>query len=856
MSTKKRMGAFLPILLCLILSVLLASCGREAADHKGEVWNDKTYPADTTDRYAASLEESEYLELEIPSVEDSPVTDPIEIPTEDPGPGQYETKDPTLIGSEPNGDVSLDVSASLPTVEGDPSTSGSLEPDGGATEPAGPALLAFTLDEDGLYYIVTGMGSVTDPDVVIPAEYEGLPVKEIGKNAFRGTEVESVTVPASVEVIGRHAFYACAALEKVTFEDGSRLKIIEDLAFSSSGVKRLVLPATLELIGKSAFYHARELEHVTMPTTAGWWCAQNRDAVAGVIMDRSIMGSGERLAENLRMEYAGYYWCRPAGQLTYSFVDDAENPFYNIASVGAFRESELTVPTEYAGLPVLGINASAFSGCTFLTSVTIPTSIQNVGSGAFAGCTNIASMTVSLKNDSNFLGYFFGDLYSFDAESYVPASLKSLTLTGTDDVPSYACYGCANLESVTFGEGIVTIYQNAFENCTSLKSITFGDVDAISDRAFAGCTALEELTLDGAIETIGESAFLECTALESVLIGASVKIVGSNAFSGCTALSELSFEDAAQNELSVYSQAFWNCTALETVVLPARTVSLERGVFEGCNSIAELTLPFVGGARDENTFLSHLFGGYGSSANATYVPTTLKTVNVKGDCLPIYAFNLCQTLEKVTLDGEGEESFGYIGDYAFYGCTALKEVTFLSGCTSIGEQAFWGCTALEEIEIPDNVYQIDFNAFGECTALEKITLPFIGYSGSSDANMYLGYIFGAYSYYDNADAVPASLHTVVITGGERIKAYAFYGCSGLVDVTLPETLLSIEANAFDGCGDLATVTLSHPGDWYFVSTEEGNPLIWIDGLEDPSVAATLLKETYVSLRWTRQTELG
>lgn len=80
--------------------------------------------------------------------------------------------------------------------------------------------LEFSLSADGTYYIVTGIGSCKDSDLVIPSEHKGLPVKEIGNNAFRDCAwITSATIPSSVERLGYGAAFGCTSLKKLVFED-------------------------------------------------------------------------------------------------------------------------------------------------------------------------------------------------------------------------------------------------------------------------------------------------------------------------------------------------------------------------------------------------------------------------------------------------------------------------------------------------------------------------------------------------------------------------------------------------------------------------------------------------------------
>ena len=94
--------------------------------------------------------------------------------------------------------------------------------------------------------------------------------------------------------------------------------------------------------------------------------------------------------------------------------------------------------------------------------------------------------------------------------------------------------------------------------------------------------------------------------------------------------------------------------------------------------------------------------------------------------------------------------------------------------TRIEKEAFAGCAELTSITIPNNVTSIGCGAFAGCTNLTCITLPFV--------TSHFGYIFGAPSAIDNPDYVPPSLNTVVITNAISIDSYAFFQCSGLMNI--------------------------------------------------------------------------
>ena len=98
--------------------------------------------------------------------------------------------------------------------------------------------LEYALSDEGEWYTVTGIGTCTDKNLVIPSEHEGLPVRSIGeeafwlcdtirsvvishgitsigKRAFVSSNIATVEIPNSVVEIGEEAFEACKSLKSI-----------------------------------------------------------------------------------------------------------------------------------------------------------------------------------------------------------------------------------------------------------------------------------------------------------------------------------------------------------------------------------------------------------------------------------------------------------------------------------------------------------------------------------------------------------------------------------------------------------------------------------------------------------------
>ncbi len=112
-------------------------------------------------------------------------------------------------------------------------------------------------------------------------------------------------------------------------------------------------------------------------------------------------------------------------------------------------------------------------------------------------------------------------------------------------------------------------------------------------------------------------------------------------------------------------------------------------------------------------------------------------------------------------------------------------------------------TGVRAVSIPDSVVSIEQGAFSDCDGLSTLRLPFVGDGGES---AYLGYVFGATEYAQNAVKVPASLDMVIVGRGD-IGENAFSGCKSLSAIILPDETESIADFAFYECSDLVFLNM-------------------------------------------------
>lgn len=169
------------------------------------------------------------------------------------------------------------------------------------------------------------------------------------------------------------------------------------------------------------------------------------------------------------------------------------------------------------------------------------------------------------------------------------------------------------------------------------------------------------------------------------------------------------------------------------------------------------------------------------------------TVTYNGRTYPVTsigkgAFYKCTNLTHVDMPN----SITAIDMLAFYSCSNLFSVTIPSSVLSIGDMAFYYCSNLTDISIPNTVFSIGGAAFGDTEWLD---------------NQPEGLVYAGLVAYDYKGTMPSSTHITLREGTRGIAASAFYNCTGLTSISIPNTVLCIGVDAFCDCSSLTGVTI-------------------------------------------------
>ena len=190
---------------------------------------------------------------------------------------------------------------------------------------------------------------------------------------------------------------------------------------------------------------------------------------------------------------------------------------------------------------------SAFSFCSSLSEIVIPSSVTSIGDSAFSDCRSLS-------------------------EIVIPSSVTS--------IGDSAFYGCRSLSAIVIPSSVTSIGNSAFYGCSSLSEIVIpSSVTGIGDRTFSCCPSLSAIVIPSSVTSIGDSAFSGCDSLSAIVIPSSVTSIGNVAFAGCRSLSEIVIPSSVT---SIGKCAFSGCDSLSEIVIPSSVTSIGDSAFYNC----------------------------------------------------------------------------------------------------------------------------------------------------------------------------------------------------------------------------------------------------------------------------------
>ena len=561
----------------------------------------------------------------------------------------------------------------------------------------------------------------TDEDFTVP---DGV-TKIMGLAFFQNPNIKTVTLPTSVSELdpytlapfaGYSAFTDCASLTAINVKSGNpTFKSVDGVVYSAddktlamypSGKEMdpFIVPSTVEHIAQSAFLYTKKLKNITISEGVkdiGAYAFKNSG-----IKSASIPASVTSISDGVFVNCSNLETVDVASANTaYSSVDGVvfNKTVTDLIYYPTAKAGEYTVPGT-----VTTIKQSSCEGTKKLTKITLPPSVKTIEESAFES-SSLSELAFSGTSGLETIG----------KRAFIWAHLSNVTIPASVKLLEWGAFYGQNGNDSFDGQGLKTV---TVEDNSQLKEI--------GAEAFRGNKKLEKFEFKGTckLEKSRNAAFRDNYSLPSFTFPQTITRIDESAFNGCSSMKSATFKEPS-SFVFVGSGSFQNC-GLENLKLPESVTTIGQSAFNSCDKLVSIDLPKTTTNVDPRAFqfCTKLTSINVDDANTMY--SSVDGVLLSKDKETLKVFPPGKANDNFTLL---PPSIKTIGEYAFYYCKNLKNVTIPNKVTKIEKAAFQLCENLNTITFlcddminPTNIAQGgNDRAFDDGTSGSKNMFPLI-----------------------------------------------------------------------------------------------------------------------------------
>ena len=567
------------------------------------------------------------------------------------------------------------------------------------------------------------------------AEKDGYVLQGLG-NFFEGTEI---VVPESYND-GVHGLKSVVSVESEAFISGT-----DRYGYSILNISSIILPDTVTELGVNAFYGTSKLKHLEIPGVINLPSQSlYKSAVQTLVVNPNVSLQG-KVAYNENLDLAYNCTLLVKGDSLgsdFNLSNNSKNNLFSEVKYFYSQDNDCFAWSYVNGKAKINEHNYVNEKCSICGAV-----------------------------KSEYLVYFYNqESDSYEVSGFVPEIISTVV-----DVS-------ATYDDCVHGEKPVTyILPGAFINNAQIVRVNLGGITDIGYYAFYGCSKIESISIPNCTSITGKYQFSLCDAVAAVFLNPKFNASGT----------VFSYSDEKMNK---------KCVAyiLGDEISDDFDLGLSSNAIFGAAYLRDL----------EQSYMCETWH-YGLDSK----PMIEKHEYIDGICRKCnmsdkYSYDLLldgyvinkfdqEEISKnivipATVNGlYGEKAVIGVGDSVFFNNTEIESVTFGKHFISIGESAFEGCTALKEINFNENS-TIGKNAFKGCSSLESVTFG---------KNTQVGI-----SAFENCTALK-ELNFPKLTG---LDVRAFAGCTALEKVVFPlgkENAFNIGNNVFENCKALKYVDI-------------------------------------------------